>query len=384
MSFCALPPPRGSAVFAHTPALHPRERLHRHARFSQTLPRPAPFPGRLRRRRSRHRRPARLCRLRRLRQRCQGRQRDAHPLGPCRPHPHLASAPGPWPSSGRPTPQGCPPWPGYSWSVAAPARRSPSPPPGGLEVMARIRARTGPEVAVGACRVPGGPHRGHGRPPAWRRRRHRVPSRRMDGDRDFLLRHADRITAARPSTSGPTMRVAVAAARMASLAQPVDVIAPIMTEPGRRPPSSPSPRPPGADAAGYCASRRGQARTSWPGQGVLLLHATATHAEEAGTSTVFAVNRSRTQPLPLKGNLRGSAPCRPGSTCFADPDGRRHPGEPGTVGPLPECARRPARPTQAVSRGGDVLLAVAAVMEHDPTVTVDHRRHPDLRRNSQP
>jgi alpha-N-arabinofuranosidase len=36
-----------------------------------------------------------------------------------------------------------------------------------------------------------------------------------------------------------------------------------------------------------------------------LLHATATHDEEAGTVTVFAVNRSRTAELPLEVDLRG-------------------------------------------------------------------------------
>lgn len=54
-----------------------------------------------------------------------------------------------------------------------------------------------------------------------------------------------------------------------------------------------------ADSPAYSKARFGH---------VPLLHTTATHDEEAGTITVFTVNRSRTQTLPLEVDLRGSGP----------------------------------------------------------------------------
>ncbi|MFI5673445.1 arabinosylfuranosidase ArfA [Streptomyces cellulosae] len=106
-----------------------------------------------------------------------------------------------------------------------------------------------------------------------------------------LLRHADRVTSA-------------------SLAQLVNVIAPIMTEPG-----GPSWRQttffPFAQASRYGRGRVLRVEVDSPTHSterfgeVDLLHATATHDEEAGTITVFAVNRSRTTELPLEVDLRG-------------------------------------------------------------------------------
>ncbi|WP_460072635.1 arabinosylfuranosidase ArfA [Streptomyces sp. YKOK-I1] len=106
-----------------------------------------------------------------------------------------------------------------------------------------------------------------------------------------LLRHADRVTAA-------------------SLAQLVNVIAPIMTEPG-----GPAWRQttffPFAQASRYGRGRVLRVEVDSPtyttsrfGE-VPLLHATAVIDDETGDVTVFAVNRDRTGALPLEIDLRG-------------------------------------------------------------------------------
>lgn len=108
-----------------------------------------------------------------------------------------------------------------------------------------------------------------------------------------LLRHADRVT-------------------VACLAQLVNVIAPIMTEPG-----GPAWRQttfyPFAQASRYGRGRVLQVNVDSPSYGtkafgeVPLLHATAVVDEETGAVTVFAVNRGRTEALPLEIGLRGLA-----------------------------------------------------------------------------
>jgi alpha-L-arabinofuranosidase len=106
-----------------------------------------------------------------------------------------------------------------------------------------------------------------------------------------LLRHADRVTAA-------------------SLAQLVNVIAPILTEPG-----GPAWRQttffPFAQASRHGRGRVLQVQVDSPthptakfGE-VPLLHATATIDDETGAVTVFAVNRSQELALPLEVDLRG-------------------------------------------------------------------------------
>ncbi|WP_330351352.1 arabinosylfuranosidase ArfA [Streptomyces sp. NBC_00582] len=106
-----------------------------------------------------------------------------------------------------------------------------------------------------------------------------------------LLRHADRVTSA-------------------SLAQLVNVIAPIMTEPGGAawrqttfyPFAQASAYGRGrvlrveADSPTYATARFGE---------VPLLHATAVLDDETGDITVFTVNRSQTDALPLQVDLRG-------------------------------------------------------------------------------
>ena len=106
-----------------------------------------------------------------------------------------------------------------------------------------------------------------------------------------LLRHADRVTSA-------------------SLAQLVNVIAPIMTEPGgaawRQTTFYPF-----AQASAYGRGRVLRVEVDSPtyptarfGE-VPLLHATAVIDDETGDLTVFTVNRSQTDALPLKVDLRG-------------------------------------------------------------------------------
>ncbi|MET7702435.1 alpha-N-arabinofuranosidase [Streptomyces sp. NPDC005485] len=106
-----------------------------------------------------------------------------------------------------------------------------------------------------------------------------------------LLRHADRVTSA-------------------SLAQLVNVIAPIMTEPGgaawRQTTFYPF-----AQASAYGRGRVLRVEVDSPTYAtarfgeVPLLHATAVIDDESGDITVFAVNRSQTDALPLKVDLRG-------------------------------------------------------------------------------
>jgi alpha-N-arabinofuranosidase len=137
-----------------------------------------------------------------------------------------------------------------------------------------------------------------------------------------LLRHADRVTAA-------------------SLAQLVNVIAPIMTEPG-----GPAWRQttfyPFAQASRYGRGRVLRVEVDSPtyttakfGE-VPLLHATAVTDDETGAVTVFAVNRGRTTALPLEIDLRGV-----GARTLAehliladsDPEARNTLDDPGRVTP---------------------------------------------------
>ncbi|MGW5665308.1 arabinosylfuranosidase ArfA [Streptomyces sp. NPDC003758] len=125
-----------------------------------------------------------------------------------------------------------------------------------------------------------------------------------------LLRHADRVT-------------------VACLAQLVNVIAPIMTEPG-----GPAWRQttffPFAQASKYGRGQVLDVRVDSPtyetekyGEADLL-HATAVRAED-GSVTVFAVNRSRTQSLPLQVTLNGlglTSVVEHSALADADPDAR--------------------------------------------------------------
>ncbi|WP_228983940.1 alpha-N-arabinofuranosidase [Streptomyces sp. DH12] len=137
-----------------------------------------------------------------------------------------------------------------------------------------------------------------------------------------LLRHADRVT-------------------VACLAQLVNVIAPIMTEPG-----GPAWRQttffPFAQASRY---GRGVVldvrvesptyRTARHGE-VPLLHATAVHDPRTGAVTVFAVNRDRSRPLPLRVALSGLDADRIVEHSVlgdADPDARNTLAEPERVVP---------------------------------------------------
>jgi alpha-N-arabinofuranosidase len=108
-----------------------------------------------------------------------------------------------------------------------------------------------------------------------------------------LLRHADRVT-------------------VACLAQLVNVIAPIMTEPGG-PAWRQTTFHPFAQASRYGRGRVLQVNVDSPvyetakyGE-VPLLHATAVADDTTGAVTVFAVNRSQDEPLPLEVALRGTA-----------------------------------------------------------------------------
>ncbi len=105
-----------------------------------------------------------------------------------------------------------------------------------------------------------------------------------------LLRHADRVT-------------------IACLAQLVNVIAPILTEPGG-PAWRQTTFHPFAQASRHGRGRVLDVRVDAPTYdtakfgAVPLLHATAVRAED-GTVTVFAVNRGQTEPLPLEVTLLG-------------------------------------------------------------------------------
>jgi alpha-N-arabinofuranosidase len=108
-----------------------------------------------------------------------------------------------------------------------------------------------------------------------------------------LLRHADRVT-------------------IACLAQLVNVIAPIMTEPGGAAWKQTTFYP-FAQASKYGRGRVLQVNVDSPkyeterfGE-VDVLHATAVIDDSTGAVTVFAVNRSQTDALPLEIDLRGIA-----------------------------------------------------------------------------
>ncbi|MEV0633945.1 alpha-N-arabinofuranosidase [Streptomyces sp. NPDC050619] len=138
-----------------------------------------------------------------------------------------------------------------------------------------------------------------------------------------LLRHADRVT-------------------VACLAQLVNVIAPIMTEPG-----GPAWRQttffPFAQASKYGRGEVLDVRVDSPTYETRkygetdLLHATAVRAED-GTVTVFAVNRSRTESLPLEVGLNGldlTSVVEHSALADADPDARNTLDEPERVAPHP-------------------------------------------------
>jgi alpha-L-arabinofuranosidase len=136
-----------------------------------------------------------------------------------------------------------------------------------------------------------------------------------------LLRHADRV-------------------KVACLAQLVNVIAPIATEPGgaawRQTTFFPF-----AQASKYGRGTVLEVRPEGPrhetkrfGQ-VDLLHATAVR-EETGAVTVFAVNRSQTEALPLEVALHGlglSSVAEHSVLADADPDARNTRAEPERVAP---------------------------------------------------
>ncbi|MFH9614723.1 alpha-N-arabinofuranosidase [Streptomyces pratensis] len=137
-----------------------------------------------------------------------------------------------------------------------------------------------------------------------------------------LLRHADRVT-------------------VACLAQLVNVIAPIMTEPG-----GPAWRQttffPFAQAARYGQGQVLDVRVDSPTYGTArygetdLLHATAVRDPETGAVTVFAVNRSQDAVLPLEVALAGLDLERVAEhqvVADADPEARNTLAEPERVAP---------------------------------------------------
>ncbi|MFH9015244.1 alpha-N-arabinofuranosidase [Streptomyces sp. NPDC017943] len=138
-----------------------------------------------------------------------------------------------------------------------------------------------------------------------------------------LLRHADRVT-------------------VACLAQLVNVIAPIMTEPG-----GPAWRQttffPFAQASRYGRGEVLDVRVDSPAYDTAkygetaLLHATAVRGED-GSVTVFAVNRGRTEALPLEvtlGALGLSSVVEHSALADADPDARNTLADPERVAPHP-------------------------------------------------
>ncbi|MGW2558547.1 arabinosylfuranosidase ArfA [Streptomyces sp. NPDC001514] len=139
-----------------------------------------------------------------------------------------------------------------------------------------------------------------------------------------LLRHADRVT-------------------VACLAQLVNVIAPIMTEPGgaawRQTTFFPF-----AQASRYGRGQVLDVRVESPtydtakyGE-VALLHATAVRDPQSGAVTVFAVNRSQTEALPLEVALHGLDVTEIVEHCAlsdADPEARNTLDEPDRVTPHP-------------------------------------------------
>ncbi|WP_320782763.1 alpha-N-arabinofuranosidase [Streptomyces sp. CRN 30] len=138
-----------------------------------------------------------------------------------------------------------------------------------------------------------------------------------------LLRHADRVT-------------------VACLAQLVNVIAPIMTEPG-----GPAWRQttffPFAQASRYGRGEVLDVRVDSPTYATArygeadLLHATAVRAED-GSVTVFAVNRSRTEALPLDVAMNGldlTEVVEHSALADTDPDARNTLDDPERVTPHP-------------------------------------------------
>lgn len=137
-----------------------------------------------------------------------------------------------------------------------------------------------------------------------------------------LLRHADRVT-------------------VACLAQLVNVIAPIMTEPG-----GPAWRQttffPFAQAARHGRGQVLDVRVDSPTYGTAkygetdLLHATAVRDPETGAVTVFAVNRSQDSALPLEVALAGlelTEVAEHQAVADADPEARNTLAEPERVVP---------------------------------------------------
>ncbi|GAA1353346.1 arabinosylfuranosidase ArfA [Streptomyces beijiangensis] len=136
-----------------------------------------------------------------------------------------------------------------------------------------------------------------------------------------LLRHADRVT-------------------VACLAQLVNVIAPIMTEPGG-PAWKQTTFFPFAQAAKYGRGQVLDVRVDSPTYETAkygktdLLHATAVRAED-GTVTVFAVNRSQTEALPLEVALNGldlTQVAEHSVLADADPEARNTLAEPERIAP---------------------------------------------------
>ncbi|WP_328683549.1 alpha-N-arabinofuranosidase [Streptomyces sp. NBC_01261] len=136
-----------------------------------------------------------------------------------------------------------------------------------------------------------------------------------------LLRHADRVT-------------------VACLAQLVNVIAPIMTEPG-----GPAWRQttffPFAQASRYGRGQVLDVRVDSPKHETRkygeadLLHATAVRGAD-GSVTVFAVNRGRTESLPLEVGLNGldlTSVVEHSALADADPDARNTLADPERVAP---------------------------------------------------
>ncbi|MBL1065412.1 alpha-N-arabinofuranosidase [Streptomyces sp. 7-21] len=137
-----------------------------------------------------------------------------------------------------------------------------------------------------------------------------------------LLRHADRV-------------------KVACLAQLVNVIAPIATEPGGHAWRQTTFYP-FAQAAKYGRGTVLQVNPESPvhetkrfGE-VPLLHATAVRDEQTGAVTVFAVNRHQTEPLPLEVTLSGlglSKVAEHSVLSDADPDARNTSAQPDRVTP---------------------------------------------------
>ncbi|MEJ8661889.1 alpha-N-arabinofuranosidase [Streptomyces sp. MS1.AVA.4] len=139
-----------------------------------------------------------------------------------------------------------------------------------------------------------------------------------------LLRHADRVT-------------------VACLAQLVNVIAPIMTEPGgaawRQTTFFPF-----AQASRYGRGQVLDVRVESPTYdtakygAIALLHATAVRDPQSGAVTVFAVNRSQTKALPLEVSLHGldvTELVEHSALSDADPEARNTLDEPDRVTPHP-------------------------------------------------